>query len=41
MILIRLGGREVELHMHPYFWLIMFCAAIAITIAIILNKKKK
>lgn len=27
--------------MHPYFWLIIFCAVIAITISIVLNKKKE
>ena len=27
--------------MHPNFWLIIICAVIAITIAIVMNKKKK
>ena len=26
--------------MHPNFWLIIICAVIAITIAIVMNKKK-
>ena len=27
--------------MHPNFWLIIICAVIAITIAIVMNKKKE
>lgn len=32
--------KEVKI-MHPYLGLIMFCAVVAIVIAIVLNKKKK